>query len=234
MELEKKHSGSAAKLLAIEMLAIQPSIRKKELAKQIGVTRQALNKWLSDPMFIDAWYKRYMETAGRELPAVINAIINEAKAGNVQAGRLILEHFGKLDSRVKIQVESPFEKFMKIEAEDAEFVEDEEISNGATDIANQAANLLPAVDSLPQRDSRNNYPGVRKKNELKSLEFATQSAKKKVKEADKQRDWYARRKRAEAVGLELLPPGRSSKAKRDEWWKELERLEIQKFGEVQG
>ena len=231
MELVRKDK---TRLLALEILAMSPSMPKKELAEKLGVSRPALDKWISDPLFIDAWYKRYMEVAGAELPHVINAMIREAKHGNVQAGRLILEHFGKLDARVKIQVESPFEKFMKMEVEDAEYVIDKEITNGAIDIGEQASSLISDVSDLPDRDVRNDTPGLRRKEEDTSLKMATNKARKKVVEKAIQKQMYERRKRAKAVGLELLASGRSSKAVRDEWWKKLEKLEIEKFGKVQG
>ena len=101
------------RLLAVEMLSINPSLTQKDLALKLGVDRTTIIKWCNDPLFIDAWYKRFMEVAGGELPNVVLAMIREAKEGNVQAGRLILEHFGKLDTRVKIQVESPFERFLQ-------------------------------------------------------------------------------------------------------------------------
>ena len=47
----------------------------------------------------------------------------------------------------------------------------------------------------------------------------------KEKEVSKQANRYLIRKRAKAVGLELLPPGRKTRSERDEWMKELERLE---------
>ena len=45
---------------------------------------------------------------------------------------------------------------------------------------------------------------------------------------------YQRRKRAKDVGLKLLPRGRSSQSKRNAWWDKLERLEVEKYGEIQG
>ena len=224
-----------SKMLAIEILAMSPGISKTDLAEKLGISRPALNKWMNDPLFIDTWYKRYMEVAGGELPHVVNAMIREAKHGNVQAGRLILEHFGKLDMRVKIQVESPFEKFMKMEdVEDAEFVVDKEVTNGAISIAEQASSLIPDSGDLLDRDVRNDYPGVREKEEGSMLKYATQKAKKKIGERAVQRKMYERRRRAKAVGLKLLPSGRSSKGERDDWWNKLEKMEIKKFGEVQG
>ena len=88
------------KLIAIELISTNPSIHQKTLAKKIGVDERTIRNWLGDPDFIDEIYKRYMEVSGIELPGVIKAMIEEAKMGNVQAGRLILEHFGKLENRI--------------------------------------------------------------------------------------------------------------------------------------
>ena len=224
------------RLLAVEMLAMSPGISQKEISEALKVSAPTVRTWINDPMFIDALYKRYMEVAGKELPNVISAMIREAKHGNVQAGRLILEHFGKLDSRIKIQVESPFEKFIKLEAEDAEFefISNKEVTNGAVSIGEQAASLIPDVDDLPDRDVRNDTPRFRDREEKSMLKYATSREKKKVVEREVQRMMYERRKRAKAVELELLGAGRSTKSKRNEWWNELEKLEIKKFGQIQG
>jgi len=224
----------ASQLLAVELLASAPNMTNKEVASKLGVSAMAIGVWMRDPLFIDALYKRYMEVAGIELPNVVGAMIREAKSGNVQAGRLILEHFGKLDTRVKIQVESPFEKFLNIrDVEDAEFVNDDEITNGSISIANQASDLMDDDVDIPDRDPANDKPGKRKKEEKKALEVATRQARRIASDKDLQKEMYQRRKRAKAVGLELLPAGRSTKGSRDKWWKELERLEINKFGETQ-
>ena len=231
MDLIKKDK---TRMLAVEILATSPSIPQKELAEKLGVTRQTIASWVSDPLFIDALYKRYMEIAGSELPSVVSAMIREAQEGNVQAGRLILEHFGKLDTRVKIQVESPFEKFMKMEVEDAEFEVDKEITNGAISIGEQAASLIPDDINLPSRNTSNDTPRLRKEKEVKSLDLATSKARKDAVTKYVQRMMYERRKRAKAVDLELLGAGRSTKSARNEWWSKLEELEIKKFGKIQG
>ena len=46
---------------------------------------------------------------------VLNSMIREAIEGNVQAGRLVLEHSGKLVKNINVTVDSPFEKFLKAE-----------------------------------------------------------------------------------------------------------------------
>ena len=221
-------------LKAIELYALRPDITAAEVAKEIGVSKQLIYIWRKNPNFVDAIYNRYMVEFGGELPAVLQAMIREAKAGNVQAGRLILEHFGKLDTRVKIQVESPFEKFMKLEVEDAEFSVDKEVTNGAISIGEQASSLLPDGDNLPPRNVSNDSPRFRKEEEDKSLMLATKKARKNVVTQHIQKMMYERRKRAKEVGLELLGAGRSTKSKRNKWWDKLERLEIKKFGKIKG
>ena len=137
--------------------------------------------------------------------------------------------------RVKIQVESPFEKFMKMEdVEDAQFVVDKEITDGAISIGEQASSIIDSNIDLPDRNDRNDYPRVRERKEDESLKMATTKARKKLVEKALQKKMYERRKRAKAVGLDLLPSGRSSKGERDEWWKKLEKMEVKKFGKVQG
>ena len=218
------------KLIAIELISKNPSMHQKTLAKKIGVDERTIRNWLSDPDFIDEIYKRYMEVSGIELPAVIKAMIEEAKLGNVQAGRLILEHFGKLENRIKIQVESPFEKFMRMDGEDAEFVD---MSGEEIDEIDLVSKIMDIEDvELPERDIANSSPRLREKNEKKTLKESTIKQIKKEKVKKQLNNAYRLRKRANAVGLELLGSGRQSKGAREKWMEELERLEIEKFGSI--
>ena len=87
----KKHPK---KVNAIELLVAQPDITNIELAKKLDVNVVTITRWKQDPNFIDAYYNRYMMEFGMEIPSVLKAMIREAKEGNVQAGRLVLEHSG--------------------------------------------------------------------------------------------------------------------------------------------
>ena len=167
-----------------------------------------------------------MEVSGIELPAVIKSMIEEAKMGNVQAGRLILEHFGKLESRIKVQVESPFEKFMRMDGEDAEFVDVSEKEQDEMDLVSKVMDMEDI--ELPERDIANSSPRLREKNEKKTLKESTIKNIKKEKVKQQLNNAYKLRKRAEAVGLELLGTGRQSKGAREKWLKELEKLEFEK------
>ena len=218
------------KLIAIELLSQNPSLHQKAIAEKLNVDVRTVRGWLTDPDFIDEIYKRYMEVSGIELPAVIKAMIEEAKLGNVQAGRLILEHFGKLESRIKIQVESPFEKFMRMDGEDAEFVDMTEEEQSDMDLVSKVMDMEDV--ELPERDIANSSPRLREKNEKKTLKESTIKQIKKEKVKKQLNNAYILRKRAKEVGLELLGSGRQSKGARDKWLKELERLEFEKFGRI--
>jgi len=100
---------------AIETMVENPLYTQKEIAHQVGVHPTTLGKWLKDPMFVEAFYDKYMIAYGSKLPSVLEAMIREAQAGNVQAGRLVLEHSGKLVKNVTVKHESPFEKFLSTE-----------------------------------------------------------------------------------------------------------------------
>ena len=149
---------------------------------------------------------------GFQLPAVLQAMVREAIAGNVQAGRLVLEHSGKLVKNVHVQVDSPFEKFLKAEVggeyEDAEIIEAEY-----------------ELDKLPERNSVNDTPHKRVRTEKKKLKRVLSKERKKAKELKARRERYALRVRAKKVGMKPLPPGRLSKGKRSIWIKKLKKLE---------
>jgi len=217
------------KLIAIELISTNPSIHQKTLAEKIGVDERTVRNWLTDPDFIDEIYKRYMEVSGIELPAVIKSMIEEAKLGNVQAGRLILEHFGKLEHRIKVQVESPFEKFIRMDGEDAEFVDINEKEQEEMDLVSKIMDMEDI--ELPERDIANSSPRLREKNEKKTLKQSTIKQIKKEKVKKQLNNAYRLRKRAEAVDLKLLGAGRQSKGAREKWLEKLERLEFEKFGQ---
>ena len=91
-----KKKKKPSKILAIDLFAFNPQITVQQVADKLGVTKKSVLQWREDPNFIDAIYDRYMVEFGSQLPSVLNAMVREAQAGNVQAGRLVLEHSGKL------------------------------------------------------------------------------------------------------------------------------------------
>ena len=94
------------KALAIEYMALQPNISKKEVCEKLDIPSRTLTEWCSDPNFGSALYKRAMVEYGLELPAILKALTKEARGGNVQAIRTVLEHTGKM-SKNNVNVPEP-------------------------------------------------------------------------------------------------------------------------------
>ena len=192
---------------AIELYALQPDVTADEVAKELGVSRNLIYIWRKNPKFVDAIYERYMIKFGGELPAVLQAMIREAKAGNVQAGRLILEHSGKLVKNVNVTIDSPYEKFLKSEKAEFEVV-DAEIED--------IVESIPDIDvDLPERVVEDQRKRVVK--EKKKL----MTAKQKEERKRKRRDWYKWNARAEKAGVDPLPARRPTPAQRQAWEKQI-------------
>ena len=199
--MNKLQKYDQIKKVAVEHFATNPGITVKELALELGINERTIVVWRTDPNFMDAVYERYMVLFGGELPSVLNAMIREAKSGNVQAGRLVLEHSGKLVKNINVTVDSPFEKYLK--SVDIDNVEDAEIIEAMEDI--------PIIESLPERDDEN--PDVRNKRENKQIDEAL----KKEQYSQKRKEWYKWNKRAKAVGVEPLSARRPTKGQRKTW-----------------
>ena len=214
-----KNTDKIAINAAVDMIAGNPGIRYKDIGDKLGYSATTITNWMCSPAVIDRVYKRYMELAGNELPAVVQAVIEEAKLGNVHAARLVLEHFGKLENKIKVQVESNFEKFIKSDSEDAEFFEITENQEEVLEI------LSDNNIQLPERHPSNDEPKARDDFEKDRLKYKMGKAQKDELESKKQSERYKIRKRAKAVGLDLLSTGRHSRSERDNWMKELEKRE---------
>jgi len=178
-----------SKVRAVELLVSQPSARIKDVADESGVSSVTIHKWLKDPEFVEVFYQRYMISFGSKLPAVLSSMIREAEAGNVQAGRLVLEHSGKLIKRVEVaNHQSPFEKFLNAEITEVAVVEEDEIIEPIT---KKPPSAIEAV---------------------KVKTFNAEEIKNKKRKTAKQ--W---RDRARVVGIALLPKGRKTPAQKEAW-----------------
>ena len=203
MDKVAKLKKNPSKVLAVELCAFNPEMTVQQIADTIGVSKGCIENWKRSSEFIDAVYDRYMLQFGIEIPQVLDSMVREAKAGNVQAGRLVLEHSGKLVKNINVTIDSPFEKFLKA-VPDAEIIEDE-------DIIEVAEAVDVSFDSLPPRNTENQTKReVREQVETKEI----------IKTAEKnaqQRVWYNWRKRAKAVGVEPLRSRRPTPAQRQDW-----------------
>ena len=211
-----KYELNPPQLQAIVIKAVQPNVSYPELAAEVGVHVQTIKKWFARADFNEAIYDRFMEVSGHRLPVVLDAMLREAEQGNVQAGQLILKHFGKLQDNVVIKIESPFEKFLKIgEVTEAEYEEN------PMDVIERVA----ITEVLPERNISNDNPKRKVRTDKKDLEDAKRVAYKRLKERERIKRARGLRLRANAVGLALLPSCRQSNHKRKLWLKKLERLE---------
>jgi len=200
---------------AVELYALQPDITAAEVANELNVSTTLIYIWRKNPNFVDAIYERYMVEFGGELPAVLQAMVREAKAGNVQAGRLVLEHSGKLVKNVNITVDSPFEKFLKAEK---------------TEIEYQDAEIEDIVDSIPDTDEelpeRNKESQNRRTRiEKKKLKKAIKTEKQKKVYSEKRKEWNKWLSRAKKAGVDPLPARRPTPAQKKEWREEIIRRE---------
>ena len=112
---------------AIELIACSPGTSTKALSEKVGVSESTMSAWRKNPVFIEACYDRFVEINGTRLMRVLNAMFEEAESGSVQAANLILNHYNKLNNKIELTVDSPWEKFLKNQnMVDVEFVEETE------------------------------------------------------------------------------------------------------------
>ena len=200
---------------AVELYALQPDITAAEVAKELSVSAALIYVWRKNPNFVDAIYNRYMIEFGGELPAVLQAMVREAKAGNVQAGRLVLEHSGKLVKNVNITIDSPFEKFLKADKVEIDY-EDAEIE--------EIVDSIPDIDGeLPKRNTEDQRQRVRK--EKKKIKKAIKTEKQKQAYNKKRKEWNEWLSRGKKVGVDPLPARRPTPAQKKVWREEIVRRE---------
>ena len=125
-----KKKGNPHKQAAILLFAFNHGISIKEVADKVGVSYKVVKNWREDPEFHLAIYNSYMNEFDSKLPSILDAMVREAREGNVQAGRLILEHSGKLIKNVVNVTISPYEMFLK-NIDNAEVVDDNVIEAAA-------------------------------------------------------------------------------------------------------
>ena len=189
---------------AAEMMALDPDMTVKQIATKLKVHEQTVLNWRRDPNFVDMVYQIYMVEFGAEIPGVLSSMIREAKAGNVQAGRLVLEHSGKLVKNINVTIDSPFEKFLKADQAEVEYV-DAEVQDIVEDIEETQDVVLPERKIEDQR--------ARTKSEFQTIKRVAQNSKRRMNR-NKMHKW---KQRAKAVGIDPLPAGRPTKAQKKEW-----------------
>jgi len=187
---------------AIQLFAFNHGITVKEVASKLGVSFKVVKNWREDPEFHLAVYNSYMSEFDSKLPSILDAMVREAREGNVQAGRLVLEHSGKLVKNVVNVTISPYEMFLK-NIDDGEVV-DSEVVSAATDVE------FEEVDLPPRNAEDQRLRTIKESKKIKQVES-------KEEYNAKQREWYRWRKRAEKAGIPQLKNRRPTPAQRKEW-----------------
>tara|TARA_R100001594_G_C4029285_1_gene260924 strand:+ start:742 stop:1500 length:759 start_codon:yes stop_codon:yes gene_type:complete len=201
---------------AVEVYASKPDIQHKDAAKMLKISENTLLRLRRDPSFWAQVYDYYMVTFEGDVVGVLRAMVREGLAGNVQAGRLVLEHSGKLQKNINVTISSPYEKWLeKVEGgkiEDAEIVED------LKEIDDDFSDLPPRSADKGTWKARNDHANVRKVITKEERRIRRNKARKIM------RQWQ---KRANAVGVDPLPARRPTPGQRKAWEKEIIRREKQ-------
>ena len=199
------NKSNTLQALAIEYFALQPSSSCKEVSEKLKIPLRTLSAWRANPDFGEAVYKRAMVEFGLELPAVLQASIKEAKGGNVQAQRLVLEQFGKLVKNNVNIIISPFEQFM----DNLSGNERKSKSINFEEIPNIKAEDVEIVENP-------NKKGRIKEEKVKNFKQVQKEIAKKKRNL-KQKEWYRWKKRAKAVGIAPMKGRRPTPIQRKEW-----------------
>lgn len=205
----------ANQLAAIDLLIHNPELNKKQIAEQLKVSPRTIHSWFADDRFVEMYYKKYMVSFNAKLPMVLNSMIREAVEGNVQAGRLVLEHSGKLVKNINVTVDSPFEKFLKAEQIDADEI-----------IEAESEEVTEILDTLPERNPVNDKPKKRDIKEKKAVQRIKEGKPpSRQKKREDRASRYALLQRAKKVGLDPLPSRRPTNSERRKWLEKLAELE---------
>ena len=188
---------------AVDIYATTPNVQHNFVADELGISYKTLLKLRKDADFWKKVWDTYLVTYEADVLDVCRSMVREALAGNVQAGRLVLEHSGKLQKNINITISSPFEKWLADngikDIQDAEIVVER----------NESSILPPSQDDLIRLDADRD-----KKREYIKLD----------KELQKKQSWNKRRRelhrwnqRAKACGIEPLPARRPTPGQRKAW-----------------
>ena len=226
MRKPTKAENTLKKKLIREWIAVDPDVTNVAISEKLGVTGSTVGLWRNDPKEIEATYDRFMEIAGKELPLVITAMLEEAKLGNTRAAELVLKHFGKLQDTLVVKIEAPFMQHLKAvergDIEDAEVVED----FGPEVIAEGFEIPDRIVSQLPKRDPSNDHPMVKDRIDNKRVkQISAEALKRKRKGAKAKNERKQMNVRAKELGLEPMGGGRPSKSERSAWLLKLKNLE---------
>ena len=181
---------------AVDIYATTPNVQHNFVADELGISYKTLLKLRKDADFWKKVWDTYLVTYEADVLDVCRAMVREALAGNTSAGRLVLEHSGKLHKNIHITISSPFEQYLESQ-ERKQLEPSKEIIE---------AEVVPV--EIQQEFQQIDRELIKKKAVL-----------------EKRRELYSWSRRAEAVGIAPMPPKRPTKGQRLEWEMSIIRAE---------
>jgi len=181
---------------AVDIYATTPNVQHNFVADELGISYKTLLKLRKDADFWKKVWDTYLVTYEADVLDVCRSMVREALAGNTSAGRLVLEHSGKLQKNINITISSPFEKYLESQ-ERKQLEPSKEIIE---------AEVVPV--EIQQEFQHIDRELIKKKAVL-----------------EKRRELYSWSRRAEAVGIAPMPPKRPTKGQRLDWEMSIIRAE---------
>ena len=190
---------------AVDIYATTPNVQHNFVADELGISYKTLLKLRKDADFWKKVWDTYLVTYEADVLDVCRSMVREALAGNVQAGRLVLEHSGKLQKNINITISSPFEKYLESQ-ERKQLEPSKEVSRCNDRTLIQNAEVVP----------------VEIQQEFQQID---RELEKKKSVLEKRRELYSWSRRASAVGIAPMPPKRPTKGQRLTWEESIVRAE---------
>ena len=181
---------------AVDIYATTPNVQHNFVADELGISYKTLLKLRKDADFWKKVWDTYLVTYEADVLDVCRAMVREALAGNTSAGRLVLEHSGKLQKNINITISSPFEKYLE---------------------SQERKQLEPSKEIIEAE-----VVPVEIQQEFNHIDSELE---KKKAVLEKRRELYSWSRRAEAVGIAPMPPKRPTKGQRLEWEMSIIRAE---------
>ena len=192
---------------AVDIYATTPNVQHNFVADELGISYKTLLKLRKDADFWKKVWDTYLVTYEADVLDVCRAMVREALAGNTSAGRLVLEHSGKLQKNINITISSPFEKYL--ESQERKQLEP---SKEVQTLANGVGTSIQNAEVVP----------VEIQQEFQQID---RELEKKKAVLEKRRELYSWSRRAEAVGIAPMPPKRPTKGQRLDWEMSIIRAE---------
>ena len=192
---------------AVDIYATTPNVQHNFVADELGISYKTLLKLRKDADFWKKVWDTYLVTYEADVLDVCRAMVREALAGNTSAGRLVLEHSGKLQKNINITISSPFEQYL--ESQQGKQLEP---SKEVQTLANGVGTSIQNAEVVPERIQQ-------------EFNHIDRELEKKKAVLEKRRELYTWSRRAEAVGIAPMPPKRPTKGQRLDWEMSIIRAE---------